>query len=162
VSELTHVNPQGEARMVNVGTKEDTVRIAVASGGVRMLPATLEKIKSNQVKKGDVLATARIAGIMAAKKTPDLIPLCHTILLNAVSVDFEFSGDDYVKITSTAESTGKTGVEMEALVAVAASALTIYDMCKAVDRGMTIEAVRLEQKSGGKSGPYIREENPKH
>ena len=162
MSELTHVNPQGEARMVNVGAKEDTVRIAVASGGVRMMPSTLEKIKSNQVKKGDVLAAARIAGIMAAKKTPELIPLCHTILLDAVSVDFEFTGNDYVKITSVAESTGKTGVEMEALVAVSVSALTIYDMCKAVDRGMTIEAVRLERKSGGKSGTYIRAENPNH
>ncbi len=157
MNELTHVNAQGEARMVNVGAKDDTVRIAVASGGVRMQPETLEKIKSNQVKKGDVLAAARIAGIMAAKKTPDLIPLCHTILLNAVSVDFEFVGNDYVKITSTAESTGKTGVEMEALTAVAASALTIYDMCKAVDRGMTIEAIRLEKKSGGKSGTWVRE-----
>jgi len=157
MSELSHVDAQGEARMVNVGTKDDTVRVAVASGGVRMQPETLEKIKSNQVKKGDVLAAARIAGIMAAKKTPSLIPLCHTILLNAVTVDFEFVSNDYVKITSTAESTGKTGVEMEALTAVAVSALTIYDMCKAVDRGMTIEAVRLEKKSGGKSGNYNRE-----
>ena len=157
MSELSHVNAQGEARMVNVGAKDDTVRVAVASGGVRMQPETLEKIKSNQVKKGDVLAAARIAGIMAAKKTPGLIPLCHTILLNAVTVDFEFVSNDYVKITSTAESTGKTGVEMEALTAVAVSALTIYDMCKAVDRGMTIEAVRLEKKSGGKSGNYNRE-----
>ena len=157
MSELSHVDAQGEARMVNVGAKDDTVRVAVASGGVRMQPETLEKIKSNQVKKGDVLAAARIAGIMAAKKTPSLIPLCHTILLNAVTVDFEFVSNDYVKITSTAESTGKTGVEMEALTAVAVSALTIYDMCKAVDRGMTIEAVRLEKKSGGKSGNYNRE-----
>ncbi len=157
MSDLTHVNAKGEARMVNVGAKDDTVRVAVASGGVRMQPATLEKIKNNQVKKGDVLAVARIAGIMAAKKTPDLIPLCHIIMLNSVNVDFEFAGEDYIKITATAESTGKTGVEMEALVAVSASALTIYDMCKAVDRGMTIEAVRLEKKSGGKSGTYIRE-----
>jgi cyclic pyranopterin monophosphate synthase len=160
MADLSHVNAQGEARMVNVGAKDDTVRIAVASGGVRMLPATLEKIKSNQVKKGDVLAAARIAGIMAAKKTPDLIPLCHIILLNSVEVSFEFAGEDYVKITATAESTGKTGVEMEALTAVSAAALTIYDMCKAVDRGMTIESVRLEKKSGGKSGTYVREESP--
>lgn len=161
MADLSHVNAHGEARMVNVGTKDDTVRIAVASGGVRMLPATLEKIKSNQVKKGDVLAAARIAGIMAAKKTPDLIPLCHIILLNSVEVSFEFAGEDYVKITATAESTGKTGVEMEALTAVAAAALTLYDMCKAVDRGMTIEAVRLEKKSGGKSGTYVREDSLK-
>ncbi len=158
MTELTHVNDRGEAHMVNVGAKDDTVRIAVASGGVRMQPATLEKIKSNQVKKGDVLAAARLAGIMAAKKTPDLIPLCHTIMLNAVSVDFEFVSDDFIKITASAESTGKTGVEMEALVAVSVSALTIYDMCKAVDRGMTIQDVRLEKKSGGKSGIYERGE----
>lgn len=158
MSELTHVNDQGEAHMVNVGAKDDTVRVAVASGGVRLMPETLEKIKSNQVKKGDVLAAARLAGIMAAKKTPDLIPLCHTIMLNAVSVDFEFISEDYIKIIATAESTGKTGVEMEALVAVSVSALTIYDMCKAVDRGMTIQDVRLERKSGGKSGTYIRGE----
>lgn len=145
--------------MVNVGAKDDTIRQAIASGGVQMLPATLEKIKSNQVKKGDVLAAARLAGIMAAKRTPDLIPLCHTILLNAVRVDFEYVSDNFIKITATAESTGKTGVEMEALTAVAASALTIYDMCKAVDRGMTIKDVRLEQKSGGKSGTYIRGES---
>jgi len=142
--------------MVNVGAKDDTVRVAVASGGVRMLPATLEIIKSNQVKKGDVLAAARLAGIMAAKKTPELIPLCHNILLSAVSVDFEFVGADYIAITAMAESTGKTGVEMEALVAVSAAALTIYDMCKAVDRDMTIQDIRLEKKSGGKSGTYIR------
>jgi len=157
--ELTHVNDRGEAHMVNVGAKDDTIRQAIASGGVQMLPATLEKIKSNQVKKGDVLAAARLAGIMAAKRTPDLIPLCHTILLNAVRVDFEYVSDNFIKITATAESTGKTGVEMEALTAVAASALTIYDMCKAVDRGMTIKDVRLEQKSGGKSGTYIRGES---
>ena len=144
--------------MVNVGAKGDTVRIAVASGGVQMMPSTLEKIKGNQVKKGDVLAAARLAGIMAAKQTPSLIPLCHTILLNAVSVDFEFVSDNYIKITATAECTGKTGVEMEALTAVAVSALTIYDMCKAVDRGMTIMDIRLEKKSGGKSGTYTRGE----
>jgi cyclic pyranopterin phosphate synthase len=154
---LSHVNSKGQARMVNVGAKEDTVRIAEASGGVRMQPSTLEKIRSNQIKKGDVLSVARIAGIMAAKKTAGLIPLCHTILINEVSVEFEFARDDLVRITSRAESTGKTGVEMEALVAVSVSALTIYDMCKAVDRGMTIESVRLEKKSGGKSGTYIRE-----
>ena len=154
---LSHVNAKGEARMVNVGAKEDTLRIAEASGRVRMQPSTLEKIKNNQIKKGDVLSVARIAGIMASKKTAGLIPLCHTILINEVSVEFEFAGDEYVRITSRAESTGKTGVEMEALVAVSVSALTIYDMCKAVDRGMTIESVRLERKSGGKSGTYIRE-----
>ena len=158
MTELTHVNDRGEAHMVNVGAKDDTVRVAIASGGVHLEPATLEKIKCNQMKKGDVLAAARIAGIMAAKRTPEFIPLCHTILLNAVSVEFEFISDDYIQITATAESTGKTGVEMEALVAVSVSALTIYDMCKAIDRSMTIKGVRLEKKSGGKSGTYTRGE----
>jgi cyclic pyranopterin monophosphate synthase len=157
MAELTHVNERGEARMVDVGGKDETLREAIASGGVRMLPETLRKIKDQQVKKGDVLAVARVAGIMAAKRTPDLIPLCHTLLLNEVTVDFEFLGSDYLKVTAGARCTGKTGVEMEALTAVAVSCLTIYDMCKAVDRGMTIETVRLETKAGGKSGPYSRE-----
>jgi cyclic pyranopterin phosphate synthase len=157
MAELTHVNERGEARMVDVGGKDETLREAMASGGVRMLPETLRKIKDQQVKKGDVLAVARVAGIMAAKRTPDLIPLCHTLLLNEVTVDFEFLGRDFLKVTAGARCTGKTGVEMEALTAVAVSCLTIYDMCKAVDRGMTIETVRLETKAGGKSGPYSRE-----
>jgi cyclic pyranopterin phosphate synthase len=156
VPELSHVNDRGEARMVNVGLKADTLRKAIATGGVRMLPDTLSQIRRNQVKKGDVLAVARIAGIMAAKKTPELIPLCHTILLNEVSVEFEFVDEDYIRIIATAESSGKTGVEMEALVAASVSALTIYDMCKAVDRGMSVENVQLQEKSGGKSGTYNR------
>jgi cyclic pyranopterin phosphate synthase len=159
MAELSHVSPGGEARMVDVSGKGDTVREAVATGGVRMKPATLEKIKQNQLKKGDVLAVARVAGIMAAKKTPELIPLCHTILVSEISVGFEYIGTDFIKITATAKSTGKTGVEMEALVAASVSALTIYDMCKAVDRGMTIEQVCMESKSGGKSGTYVRQEN---
>ncbi|MDD4873743.1 MAG: cyclic pyranopterin monophosphate synthase MoaC [Dehalococcoidales bacterium] len=153
---LSHINARGEARMVDVSTKDDTIREAVVTGGVRMMPSTLKKIKENQMKKGDVLAAARIAGIMGAKKTPDLIPLCHTILVSEVSVDFEFVGDDFIKITAMAKSTGKTGVEMEAMVAVSVSALTIYDMCKAVDRGMTIEGISLQKKSGGKSGTYTK------
>ncbi len=157
MAELTHVNASGEARMVDVGAKADTLREAVATGGVRMLPETLLKIKEQQMKKGDVLAVARVAGIMAAKKTPDLIPLCHTLLLNEVSVDFDFIGDDHIKVTAGARCTGKTGVEMEALTAVSVACLTIYDMCKAVDRGMSIENIRLEKKSGGKSGVYNRE-----
>ena len=156
--ELTHVNAKGEARMVDVGAKADTEREAVATGGVRMQPDTLARIKQMQVKKGDVLSVARIAGIMAAKKTPELIPLCHTLLITEVTVDFEFVGDDYIQVVAKAKCTGKTGVEMEALTAVSAACLTIYDMCKAIDRGMTIEAVRLEKKSGGKSGTYIRGE----
>jgi len=159
MAELSHVSPGGEARMVDVSGKGDTVREAVATGGVRMKPATLEKIKQNQLKKGDVLAVARVAGIMAAKKTPELIPLCHTIMVSEISVGFEYIGTDFIKITATAKSTGKTGVEMEALVAASVSALTIYDMCKAVDRGMTIEQVCLESKKGGKSGTYVRQEN---
>ncbi len=155
--DLTHINDKGEAKMVDVSPKDDTVREAVVTGGVKMNPETLIKIKQNQMKKGDVLAAARIAGIMGAKRTPDLIPLCHTILVSEVSVDFEFIGDDYIKITAMAKSTGKTGVEMEAMTAAAVSALTIYDMCKAIDRGMSIENICLQKKSGGKSGTYIRE-----
>jgi cyclic pyranopterin phosphate synthase len=155
--ELSHVNSRGEARMVDVSQKGDTVREAVAVGGVRMKPSTLEKIRQNQLKKGDVLSVARVAGIMAAKRTPDLIPLCHPILVSDITVGFDFNGQDFIKITATAKSTGKTGVEMEALVAASVSALTIYDMCKAIDRGITIEQICLERKSGGKSGTYVRE-----
>ena len=158
MAELTHLNAKGEARMVDVGQKDNTERQAVAVGGVRMQPATLAKIRQQGLKKGDVLAVARVAGIMAAKKTPELIPLCHTILLSNVAVGFDFVGDDLIKITATASSTGRTGVEMEALVAVAISALTIYDMCKAIDRGMTLEQVYLLSKQGGKSGRYLRKE----
>lgn len=156
MEELSHIDSKGEARMVDVSKKGDTVRVAVTTGGIRMKPATLDKIKQNEIKKGDVLSVARVAGIMAAKKTPDLIPLCHPITIDNITVDFSFVGDDFIKITATAKSSGKTGVEMEALVAASVAALTIYDMCKAVDRGMTIEQVCLESKKGGKSGTYIR------
>ncbi len=156
MEELSHINAKGEARMVDVSQKGDTVREAVAIGGVRMKPTTLDKIKQNEIKKGDVLAVARVAGIMAAKKTPELIPLCHPIIIDNITVAFDFVGDDFVKITATAKSSGKTGVEMEALVAASVSALTIYDMCKSVDRGMTIEQIYLETKKGGKSGTYQR------
>lgn len=159
MTELTHVNEKGEARMVDVTQKGETVRQAIAIGGVRMKPATLDKIKQQGLKKGDVLAVARLAGIMAAKRTPDLIPLCHPILLSNVAVDFELTPPDFIKITTTVKSSGKTGVEMEALVAASASALTIYDMCKSIDRGMTIENIYLESKKGGKSGTYKRGEN---
>jgi len=158
MTELSHVNSSGEARMVDIGSKADTVREAVARGRIRMKPATLEQVRTNQMKKGDVLAVARVAGIMAAKRTPELIPLCHTILIDDVSVEFELSGEDCIEITARAKSTGKTGVEMEALVAASVSALTIYDMCKAVDKGMMIEEVCLESKTGGKSGTYQRKE----
>ena len=143
----------GRPRMVDVTAKADTARVAVAKGLVRMQPATFKLIKRGGTAKGDVLSVAQLAGIMAAKKTPDLIPLCHPILISNVSIDFSpDEATSTIEITATVESTGKTGVEMEALTAVAVTALTIYDMCKAVDRGMKIENIRLVKKSGGKSG----------
>lgn len=157
MSELTHLNSSGEARMVDVGPKDITLREAVASGKVIMKPETLEQIKSASLKKGDVIATARIAGIMAAKNTPHLIPLCHPILIDEISVDFDLSGKDSIGIIATARCSGKTGIEMEAMTAASVAALTIYDMAKSVDRGMTITDIRLESKSGGKSGTYKRE-----
>jgi len=144
--------------MVDVSAKDDTLRQAVASGRVKMKPATLEKIRKAALAKGDALALARVAGIMAAKKTSGLIPLCHNILISGTSLDFNFVSEDTIEIKATVSSRGQTGVEMEALVAVAVAALTIYDMAKAVDRGIIIEAVRLESKTGGKSGTYRREE----
>jgi cyclic pyranopterin phosphate synthase len=150
---LTHMDDAGRPRMVDVGGKSDTVRQAVARGKVTMQPTTFEMIKQGGFVKGDVLAVAQLAGISAAKKTPDLIPLCHTILIDSIKVEFQFDEvNNSVEITSTVDSTGKTGVEMEALTATAVAALTIYDMCKAVDRGMKIENIRLVRKSGGKSG----------
>ena len=144
--------------MVDVSQKGDTEREAVARGRVMMKPTTLEQIKTTGLKKGDVLAVARVAGIMAAKKTPDLIPLCHPILIDNVAIEFDLSGNDSIGITTTAKSTGKTGVEMEALVATSVAALTIYDMGKSVDRGITITDIYLESKKGGKSGTYRRKE----
>ena len=156
MTELTHLSSTGEARMVDISPKGDTEREAVASGKVTMKPSTLEQIKNASLEKGDVLAVARVAGIMAAKKTPDLIPLCHPILIDSITIDFDLSGKDSVGITARAKSTGKTGAEMEALVAASVAALTIYDMAKAVDRGMTITEMYLESKRGGKSGVYRR------
>jgi cyclic pyranopterin phosphate synthase len=156
MTELTHVKSSGEARMVDVGGKDITRREAVVRGRVRMKPGTLEQIKTAGLKKGDVLAVARVAGIMAAKKTPDLIPLCHPILIDDIDIDFDISGEDSVEITTTVKSSGKTGVEMEAMVATSVAALTIYDMGKSVDRGMTISEIYLESKKGGKSGVYQR------
>jgi len=150
---LTHLDAKGRPRMVDVGAKEATARVAVARGTVRMQPETFRLIMSGGTKKGDVLTTARLAGIMAAKHTPDLIPLCHPILIDSIDVDFApDEAQAVIGVTATVRSTGKTGVEMEALTATAAAALTIYDMCKAVDRGMKIEDIRLVHKSGGKSG----------
>ena len=152
---LTHIGASGEAEMVDVGAKQETERTAVAEGAVTMLPATLQMIVAGDAKKGDVLGAARIAGIMAAKKTHELIPLCHPLLLTKVSVDIEpdpaLPG---LRVKALARVTGKTGVEMEALTAAAVACLTIYDMAKAVDRGMVISGIRLVEKSGGKSGDY--------
>jgi len=158
--ELTHVDESGHARMVDVGGKPDTQRVAVARGQVRMRRETLALIRRNALAKGDALATARIAGITAAKKTADLIPLCHPLLLTHVGVEFELEEtetDGVVEITATVETTGKTGVEMEALTAVTVAALTIYDMGKAVDRAMRLTDIRLVEKHGGKSGDIVLE-----
>lgn len=153
---LTHFDDQGQAHMVDVGSKASTRRVAVATGRINMLPATLALITSGTAKKGDVLGIARIAGIQGAKKTSELIPLCHPIGLTRVAVDFEVQNDNpSVVCTATAEVNGQTGVEMEALTAVQVALLTIYDMCKAVDRGMTITDVKLLEKHGGKSGSFV-------
>ena len=154
MTRLTHLNSSGEARMVDLTPKSDSEREAVARGRVLMKPSTLEQVKTAGIQKGDVLAVARVAGIIAAKKTPDLIPLCHPILIDTIAVDFDLSANDAIEITATAKSTGKTGVEMEALIAASVSALTIYDMCKSVDKEMTITDIYLESKTGGKSGTY--------
>ena len=160
MSTLTHFDAQGQAHMVDVAAKATTHRIAVASGHIEMLPNTLAVIQAGNAKKGDVLGIARIAGIQGAKRTSDLIPLCHPIALTRVAVDFEVvaassTGSPRVVCTATAETVGPTGVEMEALTAVQVALLTIYDMCKAVDRGMTIGNVKLLEKHGGKSGSFV-------
>lgn len=155
-SPLTHFDAQGQAHMVDVAAKAHTHRVAVAEGQISMLPATLALIQSGTAKKGDVLGIARIAGIQAAKRTSDLIPLCHPIGLTRVAVDFEIDVATHsVRCRATTECTGQTGVEMEALGAVSVALLTIYDMCKAVDRGMEIGGVRLMEKTGGKSGRFV-------
>ncbi len=155
-SPLTHFDAQGQAHMVDVAAKASTHRVAVAQGRISMEPATLALIQSGSAKKGDVLGIARIAGIQAAKKTSDLIPLCHPIALTRVAVEFDIEADTHsVLCRATAECTGQTGVEMEALSAVSVALLTIYDMCKAVDRGMVIDGVRLMEKRGGKSGEFV-------
>jgi cyclic pyranopterin monophosphate synthase len=155
VSELTHFDAEGRAVMVDVSGKDETERVAIAAGTVLMLPETLDLIRRGGVKKGDVLSVARLAGIMAAKRTPDLIPLCHPLALSSVAVDLVCDPDrGAVDITATCKLAGRTGVEMEALTAVSVAALTVYDMCKAVDRGMRVTDIRLVRKSGGKSGTY--------
>ena len=155
---FTHFDKEGKARMVDVSDKAETERVATAKGSVIMQPATLALIKQGGVKKGDVLSVARLAGIMAAKRTPDLIPLCHPLALTSVQVDLTLDeARNAVDVTATCKLTGKTGVEMEALTAVSVAALTVYDMCKAVDKAMQIVDIRLTHKSGGKSGAFERE-----
>ena len=153
---MTHVDVSGHALMVDVGAKPDTERVAVARGEVVLSQETLDLVREGRAAKGDVLAVARVAGIMAAKKTPDLVPLCHPIMLTSVKLDFEFA-EWGIEITATTKTTGPTGVEMEALTAVSVAALTIYDMLKAVEREAVITNIRLEYKEGGKSGVWQRD-----
>lgn len=156
MTSLTHFDPQGQAHMVDVSDKAHTKRIGVARGVIHMLPATFDVVQSGTAKKGDVLGIARIAGIQAAKKTSDLIPLCHPLALTRVAVEFVLQAESHsIACTATVETVGQTGVEMEALTAVQVALLTIYDMCKAVDRGMTITDVKLLEKHGGKSGSFV-------
>ena len=158
MNKLTHFDASGQAHMVNVGDKPNTHRIAVATGTISMMPATFEMVEAGSHKKGDVLGIARIAGIQAAKKTSDLIPLCHPLALTHVSVNFQTNkANSSITCEVRAETTGPTGVEMEVLTAVQVTLLTIYDMCKAVDRGMVMSDVKLLEKSGGKSGSWVAE-----
>lgn len=156
--ELTHINADGYAKMVAVDEKAVTARIAAASGVITMKEETLTRIRTGGIKKGDVLTTAQIAGIMAAKKTADIIPMCHNIMLEGCDIEFSFPFRTAVKVSATVKATAKTGVEMEAIVAVSAALMTIYDMAKSVDRAMVIGEIMLEKKSGGKSGDYVRKQ----
>ncbi len=163
-TDLTHFNAEGRARMVDVTEKSETVRTAVATGTVYMQSSTFQRIEEGQISKGDVLAVAQVAGVMGAKRTPDLIPMCHPILLTGVDVNFtkhsrpDERGKCAITITATVKTTGPTGVEMEALSAVSVAALTIYDMCKAIDKGMSFGRIGLVSKTGGKSGTFVRQE----
>jgi cyclic pyranopterin phosphate synthase len=166
MADFTHFNESGRARMVDVGGKPQTDRVATAQAKVYLQPETLEKIQRGKIAKGDVLAVAQVAGVMGAKKTPDLIPMCHPLLLTSVDISFkeepqpDREGRCSITVTATAKTSGPTGVEMEAMTAVSVAALTIYDMCKAVDRGIRFSDVWLLSKSGGKSGTYDREGHP--
>jgi cyclic pyranopterin phosphate synthase len=158
MAKLTHFDENGNARMVDVSAKDETERTAIAKGSVIMAPETLKRVRDGGIKKGDVLSVARLAGIMGAKKTPDLIPLCHPLSLSSVDVDLACDpARNAIDITATCKLKGRTGVEMEALTAVAVAALTVYDMCKAIDRGMRIADIRLVHKAGGKSGTFSAE-----
>jgi len=155
---LTHIDKKGKAKMVDVTSKDITVREAVAKGNIFMQQGTLKAILTNEIKKGDVLGVARVAGIMAAKRTGEIIPLCHPLNITSIDISFEPVRDkDCIDITATVKVSSQTGVEMEALTAVSVAALTIYDMCKAIDKGMTISNIRLIKKTGGKGGAYIRD-----
>lgn len=156
MQELSHFDESGASRMVDVGDKPVTRRMARASGLVRMAAETLALVRDKRAAKGDVLEVARLAGIMAAKRTPELIPLCHPLALESVAIDFSFVDEQTLRIEATVQVEAKTGVEMEALTAVSVAALTVYDMCKSVDRGMAIEQIQLEEKSGGRSGRWQR------
>lgn len=159
MADFSHFNDNGRARMVDVSEKNETSRTAVAAGRVLVNEETFRLIKTGGMKKGDVLATAQIAGIMGAKRTPDIIPMCHPIMISGVDIDFNLNEEELaVEICATAKCTGVTGVEMEALTAVSVAALTVYDMCKAVQKDMVISDIRLLKKTGGKSGEFIREE----
>ncbi len=155
---LTHFNAQGRGRMVDVTEKNVTFRVARARGKMRMQENTLQEIKKGTIAKGDVLGVAQVAGVLGAKQTPSLIPMCHPLLLTGVDLNFAFQDESTLIIEATVKNSGQTGVEMEALTAVSIAALTVYDMCKAIDRGMEILEIRLMEKSGGKSGHYLREE----
>lgn len=157
MAEFTHFDESGASRMVDTSLKEETLRLARASGTVRMAPETAARIRDRNMSKGDVLEVARLAGIMAAKRTGDLIPLCHPLPITGCTIDFSFPEEGLLRIEATAKVFGRTGVEMEALTAVSVAALTVYDMCKAIDRVMTIEQIRLEEKSGGRGGLWLRE-----
>ena len=164
---LTHFNEEGRARMVDVSDKDHTSRKAVATGEVHMRPETLQLIKEGQIKKGDVLAVAQVAGIMGAKRTHEIIPMCHPLLLTGIDISFQINQEPdaetglcSITVNATVKVTGQTGVEMEALTAVAVAALTVYDMCKARDRSMTVESLGLYEKSGGRSGDWRRDDHP--
>ena len=158
MSQLSHFDPHGASRMVDVSDKDVTLRCARASGRIRMRAETLRLVRDHRVSKGDVLEIARLAGIMAAKRTGELIPLCHVLPLDSVSLAFDFPDAETIAIEAEARATARTGVEMEALVAVSVAAVTIYDMCKSVDRAMVVEQIRLEEKSGGQSGHFLRKD----
>ncbi len=157
--ELTHINEHGRAHMVDISAKADTSRVAIAQGIIYMQPKTLQIIKTGGINKGDVLAVAQVAGIMGAKQTAHIIPMCHPVMLTSVDIEFEYVGQEAVIARATAKTSGKTGVEMEAIMAVSTALITIYDMCKAIDRWMVISDIQLLEKAGGKSGHVVRSQD---